>query len=315
MFICRSQIACVLAAVVLASPIGARLSAAGLRITSDASSVSIFDGDRPVLHYRYTDVPMKPYADRLYSPAGVQVLCDSPADHKHHHGLMYALSVDGVNFWEENRANSGKEIGKSLSDVKTTVGGDVTRAGFVQQIDWSAPSSMKPLLIERRAIDAVKADGLGATLLAWRCRLQTPPGKDSVVLAGSDYFGLGMRFVSSMDSGGCFFIAGGKVGEVLRGGERLTATKWCAYTAQADGHPVSVAVFDNPANPRFPATMFTLTKPFAYLSATLNQSKEPLAVKADKPLDLCYGVALWDGEVDQATVEKLYQRWLKLAKP
>ena len=44
---------------------------------------------------------MKPYADQLFSPAGVQVLRDSPLDHKHHHGLMYALAVDGVNFWEE----------------------------------------------------------------------------------------------------------------------------------------------------------------------------------------------------------------------
>ena len=30
--------------------------------------------------------------------------CSAPRfapDHKHHHGLMFALSVDGVNFWEE----------------------------------------------------------------------------------------------------------------------------------------------------------------------------------------------------------------------
>ena len=31
------------------------------------------------------------------------------------------------------------------------------------------------------------------------------------------------------------------------------------------------------------------------------------------PLNLCYGVALWDGEVDKATVEKLYQRWVELS--
>ena len=56
-----------------------------------------------------------------------------------------------------------------------------------------------------------------------------------------------------------------------------------------------------------------MSKPFAYLSATRNEWKEPLVVKADKPLELRYAVALWDGEVDKATVEKLYQRWLQFS--
>ena len=75
-------------------------------IAQDTSVVSVFDGGRLVFRYRYADVPYKPYADLLFSPAGVQVLRDSPMDHKHHHGLMYALSVDNINFWEE----SGREL-------------------------------------------------------------------------------------------------------------------------------------------------------------------------------------------------------------
>jgi len=59
-----------------------------------------------------------------------------------------------------------------------------------------------------------------------------------------------------------------------------------------------------------PAT--PLATPFAYLSTTMNGWTEPIILKAGKPVDLRYGVALWDGEVDPATVEKLYQRWLKL---
>ncbi len=88
--------------------------------------------------------------------------------------------------------------------------------------------------------------------------------------------------------------------------------KRCAYTAKADGKPVTVAMFDHPGNFR-PATFFTLTHGFAYLSATLNEWKEPITLKAGQPLKLCYGIALWDGEVDKAAVEKLYQRWVKLS--
>jgi len=285
-----------------------------LRINQDNSTVSIFEGGRPVLRYRYTDVPMKPYVDQLFSPAGVQVLRDAPSDHPHHHGLMYALTVDDVDFWGEVGQGYGKEKHKSLHDVKAATNNDTGRAGFVQELVWVGPKSEKPLLVERRAIEAIEVPDLGATLIEWRCRLQTPPGKDAMVLTGHHYFGLGMRFLASMDNDGRFFNADDKPGEVVRGDERLTSTRWCALTAKADGKPVTVAIFDPPANLRHPATMFTMSKPFAYLSATMNEWKEPATVQADKPLNLCYGVALWDGEVDKATVEKLYQRWLKLGE-
>ena len=38
-----------------------------------------------------------------------------------------------------------------------------------------------------------------------------------------------------------------------------------------------------------------------------------VTVKADYPLGLCYGVAFWDGEVEKATVGKLYRQWLALS--
>ena len=290
-----------------------RASAAELHVTQDQSTVSIFNGDKLVIRYRYTDVPWKPCADQLVSPAGVQILRDSPHDHKHHHALMFALTVDKVNFWEESAPKFGKEKHKSFTDLKSTVGDGVGRAGFVEQLDWVGPASDDPLLLERRAIDVLKADGLGATLVEWRCRLQTSPGRESIVLTGNHYFGLGMRFVESMDAGGRFFNADDAPGEIVRGDERLTPTKWCAFTAKADGKPVTVAIFDHPQNVRYPARMFSMLTPFAYLSATRNEWKQPLAVEADKPLDLTYGVALWDGEVDKATVENLYQRWLQLS--
>jgi hypothetical protein len=297
-----TAIAAVMAA--MGSRPSAGANTADLRIARDTSTVSIFDGNRLVLRYRYADVPQKPYVDKLTSPAGAQVLRDSPSDHKHHHGLMYALAVEGVNFWEESEANSGRQRQKSL----------VTgRNGFAQELDWLGPASDKPLLVERRTVGVLRAGDLGATLVEWRSRFQTPPGKEAIVLGGHPYFGLGMRLLVSMDSGGRFFNADDAAGESIGGNPRLTSTKWCAYTAKADGKPVTVAVFDHPANLRHPAKMFTMTQPFAYLSATLNAAKAPITLKAGNPLDLCYGVALWDGEVDKATVEKAYRRWLVLS--
>ena len=79
------------------------------------------------------------------------------------------------------------------------------------------------------------------------------------MLSGIHYYGLGMRFLTSMDNGGRFFNADDKPGDVIGGDQRLTPTKWCAYTAKADGKPVTVAIFDHPANLRHPAKLFTMT--------------------------------------------------------
>ena len=99
----------------------------------------------------------------------------------------------------------------------------------------------------------------------------------------------------------------------MHGDEKLTPTKWVAYSAKADGKPVTVAMFDHPANLRHPAKMFTMNTPFAYIAATLNVWKEPITLKAGHPLNLCYGVAVWDGAVDKDTVERVYECWVKLS--
>jgi hypothetical protein len=286
-------------------------SALKLAEDKDDSTLAVTAGTQTIFRYRYKENSFKPYADRLTTPSGVQVLRDQVEDHKHHHGLMFALEVNGTNFWEENAPKSGRECHRSFDGMNSSSQDGVVRVGFTQLIQWMHQDGKTPLLVERRAIDAITADDLGATLVEWRSRLQTPEGKDSVTLTGHHYFGLGMRFLASMDKTGRFFNADGKTGETVRDDERLTPTKWCAYTAKCDGKLVTVAVFDHPKNFRFPAKKFTMATPFAYLSATINAWKEPITLKSDKPLDLTYAVAAWDGEVEPATVEKLYQRWVK----
>jgi len=120
--------------------------------------------------------------------------------------------------------------------------------------------------------------------------------------------------VESMDKVGTFFNASDAEGEGVRGTEKLTRATWCAYTAEADGKPVTVAMFDHPDNARHPAYWFTMYDPFSYLSATLNLWKEPMTLKTGQPLTLRHGVALWDGRIDKDTVEKAYQRWLAATK-
>ncbi|MGL4941847.1 MAG: DUF6807 family protein [Thermoguttaceae bacterium] len=246
--------------------------------------------------YRFESVPKKPYVEELRTPSGKNILRDSPADHVHHHALMFAIFADGCDFWIETTPDCGQQVTRKL---------DADASKVVSQIDWCLADS-KPVLHETRTVHVT--DGDGVTILDWETTLT--PVADTITLGGGGghYFGLGMRFVESMDRDGRFFHDGEKPkSEVVRGDEQLTPCSWMAYTAKCDGEPVTVAVFDSAKNLR-PMLAFTMGqdgKSFAYISATLDLHREPLVIKKSKPLTLRYRVAVWDGEVSPETVAKV----------
>ena len=289
-----------------------------LRITTGDAAVTVADGERTVLVYRWSGVPFKPYAEQFLTPGGLNVLRDQVADHKHHHGLMYAVSADGVGFWEET-PRAGKQVHKSFSDATTSSRKsgeeDVACASFTEHLEWTGPADPKPLLRETRRIEVYAGARGGASLLTWRTTLEAGEGRAEVKISGSHYYGLGMRFLKSMDKIGEHFTAKGKVdGPIVRGVERLTPGTWCAYAAEAEGKPVTAVLFDHPDNAR-KALWFTMHDPFAYLSAALNLHvpQGQFAIKAGEPLKLCYGVAVADGKLRAEALEKLYKEWVELA--
>lgn len=258
------------------------------------------DHQQVAVLYVFGGVPFKPYVQEFKTPGGINVIRDAPSDHLHHHGLMFAIRANGINFWEE-KPDSGKQ--ERISGTDFPDGGE----GFIEKLRWEGPEKGSIQFDESRTLKAYPVDGV--TLLSWQSALHGLDGKPAPNYHGTNYNGLGMRFLESMDKGGTFFNADGGTGVA---GTAIVKSKWCAYTASADGKPVTVAMFDHPTNERHPATWYTMDTPFAYLSATLALDKEPLQ-KID--LTLTYGVAAWDGTKTKEEVEEMYQRWLKLVEP
>jgi hypothetical protein len=305
-------LAAVALGLLIACHLGAAPPAGGLRVADGSEAVSIFEGDRLLLEYRFAAVPFKPYARQLFSPSGVNVLRDSPEDHKHHHGLMYAIAVNGTDFWAEP-ATAGRQIHREISQTGSSVRDTLAKAWLVEKIDWAA-SSGEIVLEESRRIELTRERGNGASLLTWKSHLQ-PPLKKQAVLSGSHYFGLGMRFPVSMERAATFVFADDKSpSEVVRGDERLTKATWCAAFGKVDGKEVTVAMFGNPANQRGATKWFTMADSFAYLSGTINLWREPLTLTDGQVLDLCYGVAVWDGRAESKTIDKLYRQWVDSLK-
>jgi hypothetical protein len=278
----------------------------------EGTSVLFRQGEHLLAEYRYADVRFKPYIKQLFTPDGINVLLDSPYDHKHHRGLMYAVAAQNVGFWTEE-ANDGRQVHRSFR-TRSVPHGDVNGVAMIDELDWQTAAGEK-VVSEERTVEACAGPGIDATLLTWKTKLAAADKDKPLALKGDHYYGLGMRFVRAMDKGGQFIFPNNmSFGVLVRGDEHVTPAEWCAYTARTEGKDVTVAMFNDPANPRKVAHWFTMTKPFAYLAATLNLYREPLTLEAGQSLTLCYGVAVWDGKASPEQIGQMYQRWLELAR-
>ena len=272
-------------------------------------NVTIYHRGKEVFSYVYDDAQFKPYVKKLYSPEGVNVLLDSPDDHKHHHALMYAIKVDGTNFWEEVD-NSGRQEPQSTSQAVSLSNGEKTDISFTSTIHWIRPEKPDVLLTEKRSIKLEITKNINARLLTWTSQLTLPENMASAELSGAHYHGLGMRFIRAMDEDGEFFTAGDKVGTIFRGEERLIPDTWCAYTANTgENKHVTVAMFRDPHNPGENTNWFTMKTPFTYLSATRALHENNYLLKAGETLSLTYGVAIWDSRPGTDEVDKVYRYW------
>ncbi len=266
------------------------------------------EGEKVLMQYKYKGVPFKPYVQQLYTPSGVQVLLDAPSDHLHHHGLMFALGANEVDFWTEAE-KCGKQLTRTINAHSPCSLDSLNRYSLESELDWVADEKQPPVLKETRTIEVAAWREQKATLLNWGSDFVAPKGAK---LFGSHYFGLGMRFIPSMDKTGVFLNSSGQPGEIVRGDEQNVSADWCAYQVSSEGKPLTVAVFASPRNPRHPAVWFTMKEAFAYLSATLNLYKEPMELKPNEKLCLQYGVVLWDGIVAREEIGKAYQAWVKI---
>ena len=256
------------------------------------------------LEYRskldYLPTTFKPYVIKLTTPSGINILRDAPLDHIHHHGLMFAIKVDDVNFWEEfDPKEYGRQETVSIEEAVTESNGHKEKK-VESTLIW-LDGNGQSLMLEKRTITAYLTGE--ATVLDWISVFTLPPGNEKAILGGNEYHGLGMRFIESMDKGGKFFAssgAGKKEG-------RLTPCRWMAYTAKADDKPVTLAVFDAKDNPRsmLAYTMGEVDNEFGYFSATANLYRESVTLTPEKPVTFHYKLVLWDGEKTSKEIEKL----------
>ncbi len=254
--------------------------------------------------YQTSPNPNKPYIAQLFAPGEkpLPVLVDSPADHFHHHGLMFALSVDSTDFWAEKGINNP---GRQEVDGEALT---ATDDGFSQRLRWLATDGTR-LLEESRKV-RVSAEGKGADAvhwLDWESTITPAAGRTSVRLSGMQYFGLGMRFVADWAEKGEFVWADAANPPAVTG-EKVSPGDWCAVRGMIEGRPVTVLMVAHPTNPR-PGEWFTMSKPFCYLSSTLNLKNEPFTLAQGQSWTLRFGIAVLSTPADHSRLASIAAHW------
>ena len=125
--------------------------AAALLIKETKDIITISSGDKPMLEYIQTSNPNKVYVSKLFTPSGMQILLDSPHDHIHHHGLMYALDSGKNNTWWLDGKKSGKQVPVGKTEAKK----EKRSAVIVQALRWNTADGTA-ILKEARTISVHK---------------------------------------------------------------------------------------------------------------------------------------------------------------
>lgn len=271
-----------------------------------------FNG-KPLCIYNYAPETRKPYVKELRTLGGENLLRDNVADHPHHHGLMYAIIVNGVDFWAET-PGSGRQrsVGGVESASRTTAGR--AEASFKHRIHWVAEAERdqagdeaRALLIEDRRLTLTVDEAGGEVALRWQSEFRFGGQTNAVMLTGREYLGLGVRFLKELDATATHNI-GGKTPDLSGTKQDVSQAPWGAVSFTPTNAPASIAVFGSSRNKLGDPHFFTMARPFAYLSATQRLDKEPLVYTADERWMLDYLVTVYS---EVKSTEFLNQRAAK----
>jgi hypothetical protein len=297
---------------------GSAASTLSVEAGKNASSWTILNGGTKVLVYAFDAQKFKPYVKELCTIKGDNILRDSPFDHLHHHALMYAIKVNGVNFWEELSGHGVEKVIESPEPVLGTSdanGARLPQATITQRIHWLAPqdaflpdNAPVALLIEKRTLVLTVNAALQEVALEWKSEFEVGPKTNAVTLTGANYHGLGMRFRQDLDALAVHSL-GGVRPDLSNNRQEVSAAPWAAVSFAAPGQPATIALAGHPANARGNATYFNMLTPFAYLAATQGLDKDSLVYRQGEKFQLHYLVLVYPEPRPNDAMLKHIESW------
>lgn len=272
---------------------------------------------RAVFRYAFTPGQYKPYVKELCTVEGLNLLRDAPSDHLHHHGLMYAIRLNDVNFWEEIPGSGIQKPVETILSSPLSHDDGVSHATLVQVLHWLTPANAflpdttaQALLVERRTLTVSVDAAHGEVAVRWRAEFEVGQATNRVTLGGANYFGLGVRFAAELDPVAKHFTRSGPL-DLAGNRQDVSQHPWAAVALDRPTSPATFALFGHPKNRAGAPWFFSMKTPFAYLSATERLDQEPRSLLAGDRFTLDYLVVARSAQATPETLEARYWRWVQ----
>ncbi len=284
--------------------------------------VTVNLGGETLTQYHYKDV-IRPFFHPLIGPNGVSVVRAWPVeeaapgeaeDHVHHRGLWYAHGdVNGVDFWHDDKENSGKIEHVSFGAMRAE-GNSVL---FQSRNKWVGPDGKVQCTDTRDHRFEKQEDGTVIVDLT----IAIHASEGDVVFQDTKEGSMAMRVAPTIRL----------EGEVAKGGilnsngdEGKEAwgkrANWCDFFGpDGSGEMVHIAMFDHPSNPVHPtwwhARQYGLfaANPFgkSNFEGEKDKSEGNFTIKNGETSTWRYRVIIRAGEPDKAAIEEDYQAYSK----
>jgi len=309
----------------LISAAGVRAHAAesGVRLVQETDHVRVELNGRLFTEYYFTNVP-RPFFYPLLGPGQLPMTRNWPMksepdeehDHPHHRSFWFAHgSVNGADLWSEEK-NSGKTIQTSFLEIRSG-----EKAGVLRTSNTWMNKEGEPVCADERTITFHVPGPDDQRMVDFEITLR--PVSGDLTLGDTKEGSMALRLAETMR-------LKGKVGKghiVNSEGQTDDATwgkraKWCDYYGPVNGQTVGAAIFDNPANPRYPTWWHVrdyglfAANPFGQhdFEKLSDKIAGNLVVPAGKSVTFRYRFLFHKGDEKSAKIAEAYDEYLKSQK-
>ncbi len=299
------------------------LAAAGFPLSAEvqfkqeADRIEVSIDGKPYTAFYLAPGGNKPYLYPLSTASGIVVTRHFPMeafpgetkDHPHHRGLFFSHGdINGLNFWAtEPNMNTPKTGSMHLAKVVELKGGQ--KAGTVRVIFSGQDPEGKTILRETRSITFHSDPKL--RIIDYEIVIDAV---EKLTFGDTKEGTFGIRLATSMTEdkgkGKMVNAEGGQTQKEVWG----KRSPWVDYDGPVDGKTVGVAIFDNPANPRYPTYWHSrayglfAANPFGVRDFTSDTSKNgSLTVEPGHSVRFQYRVIIHPGDTREAHIAELFE--------
>jgi hypothetical protein len=255
------------------------------------------------------------YIYPLYTPGGVQILNDFPADHYHHHGIWTAWTKTQFHdrtpdFWNVGDLSARIEPASLASETLysgSVYGGLTHKLNFIDIKAQPAPITVLHQTWDFRLYhlgEQNSAYRIFDLILKDTCATDAP-----LKLPKYHYGGLGLRGSAQWEKGSdkCVFLT--SEGKTRADGNETTG-RWCHIGGKVDDKLAGCAILGHPSNFRAPQGMRLNPKePFFCFAPSQGGEWE---ITPEKPYEARYRIVVYDGP---ANADELNRLWNDYAQP